>query len=555
MSKYVYGIDLGTTYSCIAYQDEDGRPTIVKNLDTNSDTTPSVVQWDEAGTVVVGQDAKDSATLSPDRTIAFVKQLMGKSPIATTIDDKDISPTEVSSYILKELARQAGQQLDDEVKDVIITCPAYFGEAERTATKQAGEIAGLNVLSIIEEPTAAAICYGVTRADEDKNVLIYDLGGGTFDITVMKISGGEIRVVTTEGDHDLGGKQWDSKISQLMVDKFIETSGYDGDPFSDDDNEEFLQDLAIKAEKTKQALSNKALAKGVLNFNGTRAQFEITREEFDDATSSLLDSTFDLTGKAVVTAKEQGIEIDEVLLVGGSTKMPQVQEGLKKHLNLEPKIFEPDEAVAKGAAIYAMLQAEEQSKLKPGEEKSTDEKGNEVAVDQATGESRVLPTLSAGGSAMPPLSGGSLHVVSVSTKSFGVKATDVADKVEKIFNLIEKDDEIPAETTQQFGTQEDSQQSVEIRVYQTPDKVETYPVDEDRFLGTATLELQPNTPKNSPIELTLQLGADGMVKLHAKDVNSGKSIDAQWQAENVLSEQEVEEAKARVSSATGLSIN
>lgn len=555
MAKYVYGIDLGTTYSCIAYQDEDGRPTVVKNVDTNSDTTPSVVQWDDEGTVVVGQEAKDSATLAPDRTIAFVKQLMGKSPIAITIDGKDISPTEVSSYILKELAKQAGQQLDDEVKDVIITCPAYFGEAERTATKQAGEIAGLNVLSIIEEPTAAAICYGVTRADEDKNVLIYDLGGGTFDITVMKITGGEIRVVTTEGDHDLGGKQWDKAISQLMVDKFIEKSGYEGDPFSDDDNEEFLQDLAIKAEKTKQALSNKATAKQVLNFNGTRAQFEITREEFDNATKSLLDSSFDLTDKAIATAKEQGVTIDELLLVGGSTKMPQVKEGIKAHLNMEPKIFEPDEAVAKGAAIYAILQADEQSKLKQGETKSTDEEGNEVAVNSETGESRVLPTLSAGGSAMPTLSGGSLKVVSVSTKSFGVKATDANTGKELIFNLIKKDDEIPADVTQTFGTQEDNQQSVEIRVYQTPEKDDTYEVDEDRFLGTATLNLQPNTPQNSPIELTLHLESDGMVKLHAKDVNSGKSLDAQWQAENVLNEQEIEDAKARVSSATGLSIN
>lgn len=217
MSKYVYGIDLGTTYSCIAYQDEDGRPTVIKNMDTNADTTPSVVQWGEDGTVIVGQEAKDTGVLEPDRTIAFVKQLMGKSPVAITIDGKDISPTEVSSYILRELAKQAGAQMDDEVKDVVITCPAYFGEAERTATKQAGEIAGLNVLSIIEEPTAAAICYGVTRADEDKNVLIYDLGGGTFDITVMKITNGEIRVVTTEGDHDLGGKQWDNALSLSLI--------------------------------------------------------------------------------------------------------------------------------------------------------------------------------------------------------------------------------------------------------------------------------------------------------------------------------------------------
>ena len=363
MSKYVYGIDLGTTYSCIAYQDEDGRPTVIKNMDTNADTTPSVVQWGEDGTVIVGQEAKDTGVLEPDRTIAFVKQLMGKSPVAITIDGKDISPTEVSSYILRELAKQAGAQMDDEVKDVVITCPAYFGEAERTATKQAGEIAGLNVLSIIEEPTAAAICYGVTRADEDKNVLIYDLGGGTFDITVMKITNGEIRVVTTEGDHDLGGKQWDNALSSILVDKFTAESGYDGDPFTAENNEEFLQDLAIKAERAKQALSNKASAKTMLEFEGERARVEVTREEFDAATKDLLDSTVTLTKKALEDAKKEGVNVDEILLVGGSTKMPQVQEMIKDTFNIEPKNFEPDEAVAKGAAIYAIIQATKQSEV------------------------------------------------------------------------------------------------------------------------------------------------------------------------------------------------
>ena len=556
MSKYVYGIDLGTTYSCIAYQSEDGRPTVVKNIDTNSDTTPSVVQWDDEGTVVVGQEAKDSAVLMPNRTIAFVKQLMGKSPVAINIDGKDISPTEVSSYILKELARQASQQLDDEVRDVIITCPAYFGEAERTATKQAGEIAGLNVLAIIEEPTAAAICYGVTRADEDKNVMIYDLGGGTFDITVMKITGGEIRVITTEGDHELGGKKWDEQMSQLLVDKFMEATGYEGDPFTDEGNEEFLQDLSIKAEKTKQALTNKQTAKQVLNFNGQRAQVEVTRDEFEAATKFLADSALDLADKAMATAKAQGITIDDILLVGGSTKMPQIQEGVREHFGIEPKIFEPDEAVAKGAAIYAMLQADEQSRLREGEVRSTDAEGNDVAVDQATGESRVLPMLSGGGSAMPMIGDTQavIRVVSVSTKSFGVKATDADDGQEKIFNLIHKDDEIPTDRTMQFGTMHDNQEKAEIRIYQTPDKVDAYPVDEDRFLGTAELDLAPNTPQNSVISITLSLTEDGMVKMHARDETSGNVIDAHWQAENVLSEKEVEEARARVSAATSLSV-
>ncbi|OZG49390.1 2-alkenal reductase [Pseudoscardovia radai] len=550
MSKYVYGIDLGTTYSCIAYQGEDGLPYVIKNVDTNSDTTPSVVQWDDDGTVVVGQQAKDSAVMSPERTIAFVKQLMGKTDIAIQIDGRDISPVEVSSYILKELARYASQQLDDEVKNVIITCPAYFGEAERTATKQAGEIAGLNVLAVIEEPTAAAICYGVTRSDSNQNVMVYDLGGGTFDITIMNINNGTIRVITTEGDHDLGGKKWDAVMSQLLVDKFIEASGYPGNPLEDDDNEEFLQDLAIKAEKAKQALTNRQEAKQVLNFNGSRAQVKVTREEFDEATSYLAESALELADKAVATAKEQGISIDQILLVGGSTKMPQIQNGVREHFGIEPKIFDPDEAVAKGAAIYAMLQADEQSKLREGEVRQTDEQGNDYAVDQETGEKRALPMLGGGGSALPMLGGGTapIKVVSVSTKSFGVRAVDPADGKKYIYNVIMKDDELPANSTRGFMTLEDDQDYVELAVYQTPDKVDKYAVDEDRFLGNAELTLNPHTPKDSEISVTLELTEDGTVSLHAKDETSGRTVDAQWHAENVLSQKEVEETKKRVAS-------
>lgn len=550
MSKYVYGIDLGTTYSCIAYQDEDGHPTVVKNMDTNSATTPSVVQWGEDGTVVVGQEAKDTAVLEPTRTIGFVKQLMGKSPVAITIDGKDISPTEVSSYILRELAKQAGAQMDDEVKDVVITCPAYFGEAERTATKQAGQIAGLNVLAIIEEPTAAAICYGVTRADEDKNVLIYDLGGGTFDITVMRITNGEIRVVTTEGDHDLGGKQWDQAMSTILVDKFLEASGYDGDPFTAEGNEEFLQDLAVKAEKAKQALTNKTTTKTILDFDGSKARLEVTREEFEDATRDLLDTTVELTKKAIADAKAEGVDVDEILLVGGSTKMPQVQARLVGEFGIEPKNFEPDEAVAKGAAIYAIIQATKQSEVKESEVKEQDAEGNDVARDTTTGQTRILPTIG-GGSAMPTNITADTKVVSVSTKSFGIKAFG-GDGQEHVFNLIRKNDELPARAVQNFGTHEDNQTTAEIHLYESPEKLDMYDVDEDLELGVAELTLPPNTPANSEISISLDLQEDGTISLHAQKVDTGEVVDAVFKSENVMTQEEIEEAKARVS--TGLQL-
>lgn len=548
MSKYVYGIDLGTTYSCIAYQEGD-RPTVLKNLDTNSDTTPSVVQWGEDGTVIVGQEAKDSSVLDPDRTVSFVKRLIGKSQVATTIDGQQISPVEVSAYILRELVRQAQQQTDDEVKDVVITCPAYFGETERTATKQAGEVAGLNVLSIIEEPTAAAICYGVTKADTNKNVLIYDLGGGTFDITVLKITNGEIRVITTEGDHDLGGKNWDDSLSTLMVDKFLDATGYTGDPFEEDGNDEFMQQLQIESEKTKQTLSNKTSVKKLLDYNGQRAKIEVTRDEFDDVTSELLERTKDLTQKAIDEAKAQGVAIDEILLVGGSTMMPQVQTMVGNTFGVPFKIFEPHEAVAKGAAIYAIIQATKQSEVKSNEVKEKDAEGNDVARDTTTGETRMLPTIG-GGSTLPTNLNADTKVISVSTKSFGIKANDSQTDEPRIFNIVKKDDELPAHASQQFATVDANQEQVLIELFESPEKADDLPVDASTKIGDCKMNLPAGLPAHTPLEITLTVQEDGTISLHGQTLDNGTNIDTVFKTKDVMGKKEIEEARKRVS--TGL---
>lgn len=547
MSKYVYGIDLGTTYSCIAYQEGD-RPTVLKNLDTNSDTTPSVVQWGEDGTVIVGQEAKDTSVLkeSANRTASFVKRLIGKSQNAITIDGQVISPIEASAYILRELVRQAQQQTDDEVKDVVITCPAYFGEAERTATKQAGEIAGLNVLSIIEEPTAAAIYYGVTKAGSDKNVLIYDLGGGTFDITVLKITNGEIRVVTTEGDHDLGGKNWDDALSTLMVDKFLDATGYTGDPFEEDGNDEFMQQMMIDSEKTKQALSNKTSVKKLLDYNGQRAKIEVTRDEFDDVTSELLERTKDLTQKAIDEAKAQGVDVDEILLVGGSTMMPQVQTMVGNTFGVPFKIFEPHEAVAKGAAIYAIIQATKQSEVKSNEVREQDAEGNDVARDTTTGETRVLPTIG-GGSTLPTNLDADTKVISASTKSFGIKANDSQTGEPRIFNIVRKDDELPTNASQRFATVDANQEQVLIELFESPEKADDLPVDASTKIGDCTMNLPAGLPEHTPLEITLVVQEDGTIALHGQTLDNGTNIDTVFKTKNVSTQKQIEEAKQRVS--------
>lgn len=315
MAKYIFGIDLGTTYSCIAYVDETGRATVVDNSE-GTNTTPSVVNFASPTQVVVGQVAKENAVIDPQNTVALVKTLMGKSNFAINYNGEDLSPEVVSSYILRKVTGDAAKQLGTEVKDVVITCPAYFGTEERNATKNAGIIAGLNVIEIISEPTAAALYYGCTKSQEDKTILVYDLGGGTFDVTVMHIGGGKIEVVCSDGNHQLGGKDWDTEVMNYLASQFCAETGFDGDF-----DEYAQQDLRLKAEKAKQQLSSREEVPVMLDAAGLRARISISRATFDEITQALLNESIEKTDAAIAVAKEKGFDIDEILLVGGSTRI------------------------------------------------------------------------------------------------------------------------------------------------------------------------------------------------------------------------------------------
>ena len=349
MAKYVFGIDLGTTYSCIARVDDTGRPEIIKNRE-GENITPSVVQFD-GDTVIVGDTAKEEAVLHPETTAMLVKTLMGKTDFAISYNGEDRSPEEVSSYILKKLVEDASEQLGVEVRDVVITCPAYFGTAEREATKKAGEIANLNVLEIISEPTAAALYYGCAKEQNEKTILVYDLGGGTFDVTIMRITSNEIEIICSDGDRDLGGKNWDEILIRYLADQFIEKVG---EEIEFDDYA--IQDLRLKAEDMKKQLTSKNQSSKLLDVSGKKQKISITREKFDEITSALLNETIKKTKDAIETAEKKGYKkIDEILLVGGSTRMSQVMKALTEEFgDIEIKIFEPDEVVAKGAAIHAV---------------------------------------------------------------------------------------------------------------------------------------------------------------------------------------------------------
>jgi len=344
----VFGIDLGTTYSCISYVDEHGKPVIVPNAE-NERVTPAVVFFDEEN-VVVGNEAKQNSVLYSNQVVAFVKRAMGDPNFRFEYKEKSYRPEEVSSFVLRKLVSDAEQITGEKITDVVITCPAYFGINEREATKIAGDIAGLNVRQIINEPTAAAISYGMAEKAGQKVVLVFDLGGGTFDVTMIEIKPEAIEVICTGGDHNLGGKDWDDAVIEYLVTGFQEETGISEDILEDPDT---CQSLQLAAERAKKTLSTRDKTRIPIVYGGDKAGIELTRESFNKITENLLERTVSLTREMLEEAKKKGHETyDEIILVGGSSRMPQVWERIQREFSIEPKVFDPDEAVAKGAALY-----------------------------------------------------------------------------------------------------------------------------------------------------------------------------------------------------------
>ena len=545
MAKYIFGIDLGTTYSCIAYVDETGRATVVNNQE-GTNTTPSVVNFASPTQVVVGQIAKENAVIDPQNTVSLVKTLMGNSNFAINYNGEDKSPEEVSAYILRKLAEDASKLLDTEVKDVVITCPAYFGTAERQATKNAGIIAGLNVIEIISEPTAAALYYGCAKEQEEKTILVYDLGGGTFDVTIMRISAGKIEVICSDGNHQLGGKDWDTEIMNYLATQFCEETGFDGDF-----DEYAQQDLRLKAEKAKQQLSSREEVPVMLDAAGLRARISLSRATFDEITQSLLNESIEKTDAAIAVAKEKGYTVDEILLVGGSTRMPQVTKALVAKYGIEPKILEPDEAVAKGAAIYALGAYEGKvdewkEKVATGQVDVSDEEVKEEMekyAEEASVSSATIPGLM--GQKMSEV------VTVATTKSYAIQV--LVQGQEKCCNMIIKNEKMEngfVSVTKQFGTAAENQQTAELIVFESDFDTEYFEVDSDFILGTATLELPGNLPAGAPIQVTFTLNNEGILEVTGRDMTTNREIHATMQATagTTMSKEDVQAAKAKTKS-------
>jgi len=528
MSK-IFGIDLGTTYSCIAFVDEYGKPTVVTNED-NEPVTPSVVYFETAENVPVGTVAKKSLETDPANVCSTVKRQMGNGDWFFEAHGTQFRAEQISALILKKLAKDASEKLGEEVTDVVITCPAYFGMAEREATKNAGIIAGLNVLSILNEPTAAALSYGLD-SNKAETVLIYDLGGGTFDVTIIKVVPGEsISVVATGGDHNLGGKDWDETIRGYLADKFAQETNVTDDIY---DDPETLGDLELKSENAKKALSKKDKTLTKVVFKGTSATVELSKETFDEITKNLLDSTIDKTREMLVEAEKNGVtSYDKILLVGGSSRMPQVKDRLVSEFpNIPIETFDPDESVAKGAAIYGMNITGY----------NIDEGGGKTGT--TGGDTPAKPTYGVGGGAGGAGGAGPIKINNVISKSFGVELVVDDHGTLKVVNLIKKNKTLPIDTMLPAGTLVDNQTSIEIKVFEN--EVSDDVVDQSicKFLGEDSIKgLPANLPKGSRVEITFKISEEGTLAVEAFEVTGKNKIFMSFDIKDAMTQEQIDAA-------------
>jgi molecular chaperone DnaK len=500
MTRPVLGIDLGTTYSCVAHLDENRRATVLPNQESEL-TTPSVVFFEETGSVAVGKFAKNELKNQPERVVDLIKRHMGEEGYTVEVGGEERYPQAVSAMILKQVVEDAlsilGVDLpaDGPLADVVITVPAYFGAAERQATRDAGEMARLNVVNIINEPTAAAIAYGLVNPGEDRTVLVYDLGGGTFDVTIINVSQSEIRVVATGGDHQLGGADWDQRLMELIKGKFQEQHP-DVDPRTDLD---VVGTIALLAEDVKKALSRHDIYKGSMTAHGERAVIEITRKEFEESTADLLGRTLDFTRDVLGHARKKGVDqIHELLLVGGMSRSPAVKQRLAEDFPdlPTPKLADPDQIVAKGAALFAASSVAE--------------------TDGSPSSMGSLP----GNKPIP-------KIVDVTSKGYGIAVLREPGKPEgdRIVSwLIRPNDEVPASPRGTFRTVTHGQETVEIVVYESKTDVLSVELPDNLELVKGDLVgLPPNQPPGQPLEVSFALQADGILQVSAVASN-GKEL-------------------------------
>ena len=504
----VVGIDLGTTFSAIAHINDYGQEEIIQNVDTEL-TTPSVILFDD-DVIVVGKDAKQQAKAVPEQIVEFVKREMGKSKedYSREFGGKDYSAEELSALILKKLKEDAEAYIKTEITDAVITVPAYFHDAERQATRLAGEIAGLNVLQVVNEPTAAALAYGIDLHGSDQTAFVFDLGGGTFDVTVMKVSGSNLEMIATNGDHRLGGKDWDDKIITYVAEMFENEHGEN--PLQD---LHAYQDMQLNAISAKESLSRLQRARIVCSYNGKSSRVEVTREKFEELTADLVERCSSLCDVVLSEAEMTWGDIDVVLLVGGSIRIPTVQEMIARISGkaINPQEINPDEAVALGAAIYGIIR---QLDPVPGEtpDPSATEDIPDAVIDRFIG-SDGSPTVT---------------VTDGATHNLGLVVHETQGSEGAIHIMIPKMTPVPCEMEDRFGTLVDNSPSVLVQVIQgleQDQKEDEFIKFENHKLGECLLPLPSGLPKASPIDVTYKYNLDQTLEVTVKGPD-GRTVNA-----------------------------
>lgn len=517
----VFGIDLGTTYSAIAYIDDSGRPTVCRN-DTGSEITPSVVQFESATNVVVGETAKQSAFIDADSVVGLIKRQMGQDR-EFEFHGEVYTPESISALILRRLAADAASYTDGPVDRVVITVPAYFGARQKEATRKAGLIAGLDVVGILPEPVAAAVHYDLTAEATDKTVLVYDLGGGTFDTTVIRVGSDEITVVCTDGDTNLGGADWDERLRDHLLERFAAEAEPAESP---EDDPEFLQEVATKAEELKRQLSHQEHRPVQLRFAGAAAKVEVSRAEFETMTADLLDRTVEIVRRTLGTLadKEPGAGIDEVLLVGGSTRMPMVATRLAAEFGWQPKLHDPELAVAKGAAVFALSRVVYRMQQEAKERSATAAEGERAASEVVGEVARQV--------GIPEQSLAKLvakRTQSVLPRAFGVRLQDPDDRRRQyVEHLAHANDPLPTgERAIVTTTVEDNQTSVTIALYEQAGPVLSPELGANTPLtnGSGTISgIRPRPSGVPEIDVAMTIDEDGLLQLHATERESGHDL-------------------------------
>jgi len=527
----VFGIDLGTTYSCIAQVDKFGRPEVLSNMDGDQ-TTPSVVQF-QGDDVVVGKLAKRSARIDPDNVAQLVKRHMGDADWRFDAGGREWSPAGVSSLVLGALAKDAERATGDKVDDVVITVPAYFGNEERKQTKLAGEMAGLNVLDLINEPTAAAYSYGFGQEGAaDETVLVYDLGGGTFDITIIRLEGRDIRVVSTDGDHELGGANWDAELAGLMAERFMAERPEAPDPFDDVYSE---ADLMTQAEEVKQSLTQRDRADVMITSGAERASISVTREDFEDASKALLNRTIELTRRALDAAAGLGTsEIDRCLLVGGSSKMPAVARRLQEEFGFTGQLADPDLAVAKGAALYGQKKLLER----------TVQEATDAGVDLTKAVADVAADYGMTSEAVQSVV--ETKIVNVCSRGFGVIA--LRDNVDTACFLVHQNDAVPVRIEETFYTMVDDQSAINVTVFEQGGAEESpNPSDNTVLIRGEIADLPPGYPRGTEVTVRMLMGGDGILTVTAHHAAQLQPLTLQVDTGSAMSSKEIDAEKDAVS--------